>query len=172
MENQKNLLVEINRMKEIMGIRVLSEAVTPTYVKEFLEKALGVTEKQIDNLEKEGVAKGIEKIELSTKTRNGKKFYLGLYWLDNPKNKLTAKTRHKLWKNWYADQSAESKSPCGEILCPCCEETYISSFNFEAGHKTSFKYGGTDDLSNLIPICSGCNRSMGIMNYDEYRNTL
>ena len=55
MENQKNLLVEINRMKEIMGIRVLSEAVTPTYVKEFLEKALGVTEKQIDNLEKEGV---------------------------------------------------------------------------------------------------------------------
>lgn len=120
----------------------------------------------------EGVAKYLEKIELSTKTRNGRKFYLGLYWLDNPKNKLTAKTRHKVWKTWYAEQPPEDKSPSGEILCPCCEETFISAFNFEAGHRRSFKNGGNDDISNLIPICSVCNRSMGIMDYDEYKKTL
>jgi len=120
----------------------------------------------------EGVSKALEKIREGTRTRNGKKLYLGSYWLDKPKNELSTQTRRKLWKIWYSNQPTDAKSPCGEILCPCCEETFISSFNFEAGHIRSFKNGGTDELDNLRPVCGTCNRLMGIMNYDDYKKTL
>lgn len=118
------------------------------------------------------VEKVLEKIELGTKTRHGKRLYLSCYWLDNPQNKLSITIRRKAWNNWFSQQPAENKTDLGEILCPCCEETYISAFQFEAGHKRSFKNGGTDEISNLIPICSTCNRSMGVMDYDTYKNSL
>jgi len=46
---------------------------------------------------------------------------------------------------------------------PCylrCGET-ISHANFECGHIISAKENGPDTISNLRPICSACNKSMG-----------
>lgn len=100
------------------------------------------------------------------------RFYLGVYWLDTIKNTISAQLRNKVWKTWWMGLPAEKKLASGEALCPCCEETLLSGFQFQAGHRVAFRQGGLHELSNLIPLCSACNLSMGVMNYEEYRATL
>jgi hypothetical protein len=121
----------------------------------------------ISNLE--AVKKVIQAIDVGTKTRSGKKFYLGCYWLDTVQNRLGAQTRHKCWRAWYSRIPESEKSPEGDVLCPCCEINPINQGCFETGHIVSFKNGGSDELTNLRPVCSTCNKSMGIMNMDEYK---
>lgn len=48
--------------------------------------------------------------------------------------------------------------------CLCCNSKRIDPFDFEAGHIEAHSKGGSDDISNLIPICSTCNRDMGTQN--------
>jgi len=117
----------------------------------------------------EAVKKVLHAIDLGPKTRSGKKFYLGCYWLDTVQNRLGAQTRHKCWRSWYSTINPEDKSSEGDVLCPCCEINPINQGCFETGHIVSFKYGGSDEISNLRPVCSTCNKSMGIMNMDEYK---
>jgi 5-methylcytosine-specific restriction endonuclease McrA len=52
--------------------------------------------------------------------------------------------------------------------CYCCGLTEITPFNFEAGHVLAESQGGIITLENLRPICSPCNRSMGIRNMKNY----
>lgn len=120
----------------------------------------------------EAIRKVLDNIKIETKTRSGKKFYLGCYWLDTVQNRVGAQTRHKCWRAWYSTIPECEKSPEGDVLCPCCEMNPINQGCFEAGHIVSFKNGGSDEISNLRPVCSICNKSMGIMNMDEYKNTL
>lgn len=54
--------------------------------------------------------------------------------------------------------------------CLCCGKV-ISVFDFEAGHVIAHAENGSDDISNLRPICSTCNRSMGTQNMDEFKQT-
>lgn len=100
------------------------------------------------------------------------RLYLGVFWLDSIKNKVSAQMRNKVWKAWWASLPEEKKLPTGEAPCPCCEETLLSGFQFHAGHRIAFRQGGLHELSNLIPLCQTCNLSMGVMNYDDYRETL
>ncbi len=116
----------------------------------------------------EPIAKCLDAI---AKKGDGKKLYLGCYWLESLENKLTAPMRQKAWKAWYTAQPTEAKLPSGEIRCPCCESTLISAGHFHAGHRTSFKNGGAHSVENLIPLCAPCNLSMGVMNYDQYKAT-
>jgi hypothetical protein len=37
----------------------------------------------------------------------------------------------------------------------------VTPFTFEVGHNVPRSKGGTDNLDNLRPICSSCNKSMG-----------
>ena len=39
---------------------------------------------------------------------------------------------------------------------------------YECGHVHAEKNGGSNTLNNLRPICSGCNRSMGIKNMELF----
>lgn len=117
------------------------------------------------------IDKILDRIEKNVRTRHGSRFYLGTYWLDTLKNKLNGGQRKKVWFNWFRSLPDCEKNH-GEPLCPCCEAEFINALAFEAGHKTSFKNGGTDALDNLIPICGGCNRSMGIMDFAEYKQSL
>lgn len=57
---------------------------------------------------------------------------------------------------------------CVDNKCHICQTT-IAITNFEAGHIVARALGGSSDLSNLIPICFNCNRSMGIRNAYEYK---
>lgn len=52
--------------------------------------------------------------------------------------------------------------------CYACK-TPITHDNFEAGHIIAVANGGTDDISNLRPICRACNGSMGTMNLEQYK---
>jgi hypothetical protein len=53
--------------------------------------------------------------------------------------------------------------------CFVCNKI-IDTHNFEAGHVKSVAEGGSDNISNLKPICSGCNKSMGTMNLYKYKD--
>jgi hypothetical protein len=99
--------------------------------------------------------------------RNSQKLYLGCYWLESVPKKISAPTRKRVWKEFY-DTLLEKDY---EILCPCCETSYINPHEFDCGHIISFKNGGETCPSNLRPICSLCNISMGSMNWDDYKMT-
>jgi hypothetical protein len=52
--------------------------------------------------------------------------------------------------------------------CFCCRRNIISIDNFECGHIVAESLGGELKESNLRPICTPCNRSMGITNMFIY----
>jgi len=52
MRMEKQIISELNRMREIMGLSLLLEIRLPAWVKNYLLDVLGYTEKQIDNIEK------------------------------------------------------------------------------------------------------------------------
>mgnify|MGYP000927201726 CR=1 FL=1 len=59
---------------------------------------------------------------------------------------------------------------CGDSMrghCFCCGNELHHSV-FEAGHIVAHADGGSDDVSNLVVICSLCNRSMGKTNMREF----
>jgi len=145
-------------------------------LEEFIEWFESQNETQREFLENmrhlEAVSKNLASIEMGTKTRSGKRFYLGCYWLDTVQNRVSAQTRHKCWRAFYSQIPDSEKTPEGDVMCPCCDFHFINQGSFEAGHIRSFKNGGSDDISNLRPVCSACNKSMGIMDMDEYTKSL
>jgi 5-methylcytosine-specific restriction endonuclease McrA len=62
--------------------------------------------------------------------------------------------REQVWKV-YNGNTFEKK--CWVQWC----ENLVTPFTFEAGHNIPRSRGGSDDIDNLRPICSNCNRSMG-----------
>ncbi len=52
--------------------------------------------------------------------------------------------------------------------CVCCKKTHITITNFDVGHVLSERDGGTLEISNLRPICSVCNHSMGCTNMVDF----
>ena len=52
--------------------------------------------------------------------------------------------------------------------CSVCKSE-IKVTNFEAGHIVSHAKGGEDNIDNLLPICSLCNKSMGTDNLIDYK---
>lgn len=101
--------------------------------------------------------------------KGARKFYLGCYWLDTVKNTVSKALRIQCWQAWLATLPPGSLRPSdATVACPCCERERISAFTFHAGHRVSFRNGGSTQVSNLIPLCATCNIGMGPMNYDEY----
>ena len=72
--------------------------------------------------------------------------------------KIPAALREQVWLAFCGDRWFKHK-----CLVSWCENV-MTPFNFEVGHNVPESKGGRTDLSNLMPICSKCNRSMG----DEY----
>lgn len=66
---------------------------------------------------------------------------------------------------WITFNGKKYKGPCY-----VCKEI-IDINNFEAGHVIPASKGGSDNISNLRPICKSCNRSMGDMNLNEFKRT-
>lgn len=58
---------------------------------------------------------------------------------------------------------AKCRAGCGEN---------VNVFDFECGHVVAKSKGGEDKVDNLRPICSTCNKSMGVMNMEEYKELL
>lgn len=74
------------------------------------------------------------------------------------KIKIPAALREQVWLMYCGDKHFKQK--CLVTWC----ENIITPFSFEVGHNVPESKGGATDLTNLRPICSKCNKSMG----DEY----
>lgn len=76
------------------------------------------------------------------------------------KRKIPKVKRELIWKRYIGD--------CLESKCYCCDITTISALNFECGHINAEINGGDESIENLRPICSSCNKGMGVKNMYEY----
>lgn len=52
--------------------------------------------------------------------------------------------------------------------CICCNNNEIKVENFHAGHIVPEREGGLTDDTNLLPVCSQCNTSMGVTNMELF----
>jgi 5-methylcytosine-specific restriction protein A len=69
--------------------------------------------------------------------------------------------KDKIWDQRFGKDAGLGK-------CFCCEEE-INSKKFDCGHIVSVAEGGSNNIDNLNPICSTCNRSMGKTNMDTFK---
>lgn len=79
----------------------------------------------------------------------------------NKKKKIPKAVRTHVWNLYIGAHINEHR-------CLCCKKALIKITDFETGHVVSESEGGTMEISNLRPICSVCNHSMGTMNMIEY----
>ena len=70
-------------------------------------------------------------------------------------------TRDAVWIR-YIGNKATGK-------CYCCRIRPIHITDFQVGHNKAHAKGGSDNISNLRPICGPCNRGMGTKSIEQYR---
>lgn len=73
---------------------------------------------------------------------------------------IPASVKKKLWIDYNGKKYKGACYVCKEI---------IDIHNFEAGHVKSVSRGGNDNIRNLRPICKSCNRSMGNMDLNDFK---
>lgn len=56
-----------------------------------------------------------------------------------------------------------------EGKCYCCKIRPIHYSDFQVGHNRAIAKGGSNQISNLRPICGPCNRGMGTKSIEWYR---
>jgi 5-methylcytosine-specific restriction endonuclease McrA len=78
------------------------------------------------------------------------------------KCRIPAALREQVWLH--------QNGPCFSSKCAVkwCKNR-ITVFDFQCGHKHAEAEGGNTTLDNLIPLCSRCNQSMGVMHFDEWQ---
>lgn len=81
----------------------------------------------------------------------------------NKKQKISRALRIKCWDTYIGVDVGKAK-------CMCCDHNYITQHKFECGHVIAESKGGTLHISNLRPVCSVCNSSMGTKNLEEFRD--
>ena len=72
--------------------------------------------------------------------------------------------RNEVWNKYIG--ATKTEGPCYG-----CRRT-IHIQDYEVGHNKARAQGGTDNLSNLRPICRPCNRAMGTMSIETYKKRL
>jgi hypothetical protein len=81
------------------------------------------------------------------------------------KSSLPHVVREQTWNHYIGSKH-------GEANCFCCEKNIITPFRFECAHIIADVMGGSSHIDNLLPCCSQCNRSMGIMNFFVFKSKL
>jgi len=71
------------------------------------------------------------------------------------KAKIPKALREQVWRTYNGKTAGEGK--CFVTWCT----NRVTTFDFEVGHNVPESKGGATALSNLRPICSRCNKSMG-----------
>jgi 5-methylcytosine-specific restriction endonuclease McrA len=77
------------------------------------------------------------------------------------RRRITASLRENVW---ILQNGRKFDSKCAVKWC----NTIITVFDFECGHNVAHTKGGATDISNLLPICSKCNKSMGTTSISEF----
>lgn len=80
--------------------------------------------------------------------------------MSSKRTNLTSAIRKSCWlKNIGRSFNGECMTGCGNL---------IDVYNYECGHIKSVEDGGLNEITNLKPICSNCNSSMGATNMIEF----
>ena len=79
------------------------------------------------------------------------------YGITKKRRKISKAKRRAIWIKHIGDHIFKTK-------CVCCGVKDIDPFDFQCGHVEAHSKGGSDSISNLIPICSICNIDMGSEN--------
>jgi len=98
------------------------------------------------------------------KYNNLKKEVKKKYKKDKPKLmriSIPKTVKDKLWDDNFGHDAGIGK-------CYCCQKN-INSKKFDCGHIMSVAKGGTNNIENLKPVCSTCNKSMGTTNMEEFK---
>jgi 5-methylcytosine-specific restriction endonuclease McrA len=82
------------------------------------------------------------------------------------KSEVNSKNMPKLIKSLVWDKYIGKEKGVGP--CYVCNNN-IDSKHFELGHIQAKAKGGSDEVDNLRPICSLCNKSIGTKNMDEFK---
>lgn len=90
-----------------------------------------------------------------------KKYKNKMFEKKSIREKIPTAVRTAVWNTYIGADKAK-----GQCLVGCGNEITIP--NFECGHVKSVKNGGDTTITNLRPICSQCNRSMGAMHMDDF----
>ena len=80
------------------------------------------------------------------------------------KKKIPKQLKIEVWNKYIGEEH-------GASFCYCCRKVKITSHTFQAGHFIAESKGGSTILTNLRPICAGCNQSMGTENMRTYIET-
>ena len=80
---------------------------------------------------------------------------------NNKRRSIPKIIKDNLWNKTFTEKS-------GLGQCFVCKGK-ITSRSFDCGHVISVANGGTDQLDNLQPVCSTCNKSMGTQNMIEFK---
>ena len=80
---------------------------------------------------------------------------------NNSKKKIPKNVKSDVWNTYIGSEIAKHK-------CLCCKKATIEKTKFDCGHVKSEANGGGLEISNLRPICSACNSSMGSTNMVDY----
>ncbi len=86
-------------------------------------------------------------------------------WFDEPKPRRKRKAipqdiRLRVWNRYFPGTTVGK--------CYVCRDPILLR-DFQVGHNKADASGGSLALSNLRPICGGCNRAMGTMSIEVYR---
>lgn len=81
--------------------------------------------------------------------------------LNSKSRKISKAKRRRVWQKRNKNTSLIGKC----FVCQC----KIDYDTFESGHIVSHFWGGSISIDNLEPICSTCNKDMGIENLLEYK---
>ncbi len=77
---------------------------------------------------------------------------------------LSMRHKEKLWREYYGSSL--------DATCYVCNISVISFTNCHLAHMIAKVKGGSDDASNLIPVCQSCNLSMRTQNLHDFKHDL
>jgi hypothetical protein len=154
----------INGIKKLNTYVVKNkERIIQFQLKDDLKKRIDKCEKKcVNNPCMLGIWRNFEWIEMVLKSLTDnisiEDISFSMFSLKRPK--IERKKRINVWKKRNGSNM--------DGICMVCEES-LSFEDMECGHIESVFNGGSNDLSNLEPICKTCNRDMGILNLELYK---
>ncbi len=84
--------------------------------------------------------------------------------INRKRKRIPTPIRIQVWKNQFGNVF--------EQKCPMCNQSVINAINFEVGHDVAVSKGGCDEITNLNPICSSCNKSMGTRRWKDFKREI
>jgi len=160
-EDETKSLTEIKKNINMTTENILENILNEKKLLEQKEK-LVYEQLEKERQEKERQEKERQEKERQEKERQEKESQSSIIDSENKKKKKIPKAvRSHVWNLYIGAHINEHR-------CLCCKKAFIKITDFETGHVLSESEGGTMEISNLRPICSVCNHSMGTMNMIEY----